>query len=238
MITDQQPRGRRPLVVAGMLVILVAIIAGAIWGVTRSNAGGATAQGTARATATAVPRVLYQANWSRGAGGWTLPAGAKAENGNLVIDSKSLVRVPIPYVPAGNYALEMDFQIEAVTVGGHFGFNVQNTAGANQYFAQMDCTPMHQGAWTPAMGGCPGSVLVAVAGGAYPSGLWTSDYVIAPGPQTFRMEVSNDNTVNFCPVHDCLVPVSSARSFATPPRLFIEDRAVKLLITRIAITTL
>jgi hypothetical protein len=52
------------------------------------------------------------------------------------------------------------------------------------------------------------------------------------------MEVSGNNTVNFCPVHDCLVPVTSAKPFGSPPRLLIEDRAVKLLITRVAVTTL
>lgn len=254
MLTDRQPSQvpdegaaqgqhmtrkaqRRPLVIFGMLVVLVAVVAGAIWGVTRGNAGTTAAHGTSPA-ATAVPRVLYQADWSQGADGWQLPTGAKIENGNLVLDSKGLLQVPVPYVPAGNYALEMDFQIETVTVGGHFGFTVQNPAGANQYFAQMDCTPMHQGAWNPATGGCPGSVLVAVAGGSYPSGLWTSDYVISPGPQNFRLEVSGNNTVNFCPVHDCLIPVTSAKPFGTPPRLLIEDRAVKLLITRVAVTTL
>jgi hypothetical protein len=234
--TTGAPR-RRPLVIFGMLVVLAAVIASAIWGVTRSNASSTSAAHGTSPAATAVPRVLYQADWSQGANGWKLPAGAKIVNGNLVLDSKDLLRVPVPYVPTGNYALEMDFQIEAVTVGGHFGFTVQNPAGKNQYFAQMDCTPMHQGAWTPAMGGCPGAVLVSVAGGSYPSGLWTSDYVISPGPQNFRMEVTSNNTVNFCPVHDCLVPVTSAKPFGTPPQLLIEDRAVKLLITHIAVTT-
>lgn len=256
MLTDRQPphipgdgtaqgqdatrkSQRSPLAIFALLVVLVAVIAGAIWGVTRGNAGTSpTTQGTSKATATPAPRVLYQADWSQGADGWTLPAGAKIDNGNLVIDSKGQLQVPIPYVPTGNYALEMDFQIEAVTIGGHFGFTVQNPAGANQYFAQMDCTPMHQGEWTPAMGGCPGSVLVAVSGGSYPAGLWTSDYVISPGPQTFLMQVSGNNTVNFCPVHDCLVPVTSAKPFGTPPLLLIEDRAVKLLITRVVVMTL
>jgi hypothetical protein len=256
MLTDRQPpqapndgvaqgpeatrtSRRSPLVNLALLILLVAVVTGAIWGISRSNAGTtSTTQGTAKASATPVPHVLYQADWSQGADGWKLPVGAKIVNGNLVIDSKSLLQVPIPYVPTGNYALEMDFQIEAITVGGHFGFTVQNTSGENQYFAQMDCTPMHQGAWNPAIGGCPGSVLVAVSGGSYPTGLWTSDYVIAPGPQNFRMEVSDNNTVNFCPVHDCLVPVTSAKPFGTPPQLLIEDRAVKLLITRVAITTL
>lgn len=235
--SKRQPQRWRPLVIAGWAIVLVAVVAVAIWGVTRPTTGG-TATVAPHATATAVPRLLYQANWSQGDDGWQLPAGAKVTNGDLVIDSKNRVQVPIPYTPTGNYALEMDFQIEAVTVGGHFGFTVQSAAGQNQYFAQMDCTPMHQGAWTPSMGGCPGSVLVAVSGGSFPDGLWTSDYVIAPGQQTFRMEVTDKNTVNFCPVHDCLVPVSSAKPFAMPPLLLIEDRAVKLLVTRVAVTTL
>ena len=92
MLTDQQlldasgagsstqppaPRWRRPLAIAGAVVVLMAIIAGVIWGVTRGNAGVANHPGAApSATATPAPRVVYQSDWSHGADSWTLPATA------------------------------------------------------------------------------------------------------------------------------------------------------------------
>lgn len=253
MIIDQQPpdapidgasqrwhalRAPRPrlLAIAVTAVALVAIIVGIISGTTRSNAGKTTTtRATPSATATMVPRVVYQADWSHGTGGWTLPAQAKIVAGQLLLDGVSL---QIPYVPTTrNYALEMDFQIEGATNRGLFGLSARNAAGDRQYVAEMECIPMHQGAWNPATGGCPGAVLVSVRGGTYPSGLFTSDYVVRSGPQTFRLEVTGD-TLNFCPVDDCLVPVTSPQPMDASPRLYIEDRAVKLLITRLTVTTL
>jgi hypothetical protein len=96
---------------------------------------------------------------------------------------------------------------------------------------------MHQGAWTPAMGGCAGAVLVAARDGIYPAGLWTSDYVVHGGPQTLRLDVTGD-TVNFCLDDDCLVPVTSATPLDASPRLLIEARAVKMLVTHVTVTAL
>lgn len=255
MLTDQQPHyapsdgtpraqqatrvpRSRPLVITGIVVVLVAIVAGAIWGATRSHAGGTTtARATPSATATTIPHVIYQADWSHGADGWTLPAQATIVDGHLLLDSKTPISLQIPYIPTTpTYAIDMEFQIEAVTPGGYFGLTTRNAAGDSQYAAQMMCTPMHEGAWTPAMGGCPGAVLVTIRGGRDPSQLFTSDYVIGPGTQTFHLEVTSD-TVNFCPVNDCLVPVTSAQPLDASPHIFIEDRAVKLLITRVTLTT-
>jgi len=250
MITDQQPPHtpaegaptgqhaprRRPVVIAVMAVALLAVIAGAIWGVTHSTAGTAS-HTTQSTTATAAPRVLYQADWSHGAAGWKLPSQAKIVEGHLVLDGNGLISVEIPYVPTTrNYAVDMDFQIQAVTPGGHFDLTAFNAAGERQYIAEMECTPMHQGAWNPKTGGCPGAVLVTARGGAYPSGLFTSDYVVGPGPKTFHLELKGD-TVNFCPVNDCLVPVS-AQPIDPSSHIFIEARSVKLLVTRVSISTI
>lgn len=229
--------GWRPFAVAGIVVVLLAIIAGAIWGASRPRVG-VTARATPAVTATAAPRVVYQSDWSHGANGWTLPASARIIGGHLVIDGSQAVDVEIPYAPkTGNYAIEMDFQILAAQIGGHFGLTARNAAGDRQYIAQMQCTPMHQGAWNPSLGGCVGAVLVTARGGTYPSGLFTSDYVIRSGPQNFRLDVTGD-TVSFCPVNDCLDPVSSAVPMDASPHLMIEDRAVKLMVTRVAVIAL
>lgn len=257
MITEQQPPhtpsdeissrrhgprvpGPRPLIITGIVAVLVAIVAGAIWGLTRSNVGSATTTTRAipSATATMIPRVVYQADWSHGANGWTLPAQAQIVDGHLLLDSQTSIALQIPYVPTTrNYAIDMDFQIEGMTIGGHFGLTARNATGDLQYAAQMACTPMHEGAWTPDMGGCPGAVYVNTHAAKDPSGYFTSDYVVRGGPQTFHLEVTGD-TVNFCPVDDCLVPVTSAQPLIASPHLFIEVRAVKLLITRVTVTTL
>src|SRR5579885_931958 len=112
MLTDRQPpqvphagetqgqhaprkARRNPLAILGLLVVLVAVIAAGIWGVTRANTGATSvAQQTPHATATpAAPRILYQADWSHGTDGWQLPAGAQIVNGSLVINSKDLLLV-------------------------------------------------------------------------------------------------------------------------------------------------
>lgn len=230
---------RRFLLVAGSVAVLLAVIAGTLWGVARSRSGSPhETHAVASATATSGPRIVYQSDWSHGADGWQLPATAQIADGRIMLDGNVAMNLGIPYVPTTrNYSIEMDYQILAAAVGGHFGLTARNAAGNRQYLAQMQCTPMHQGAWTPAMGGCPGAVLVDARGGTYPAGLWTSDYVVHGGPQTFRVDITGD-TVNFCLSGDCLVPVNSAVPLDVSPRLLIEARAVKLLITRVTVSAL
>jgi hypothetical protein len=237
------PRWQRPLAIAVGVVMLVAIIATVVWGAMRENTSvavqpHATASATASATATPAPRVVYQSDWSHGTNGWTLPTTAKVVGGHLAISGGQPVDIEIPYVPTTpNYTIGMEFQIVRAEIGGHFGLTAFNAAGDRQYLAQMQCTPMHQGAWDPSMGGCVGAILVATRGGTYPSGLWTSDYVIHGGAQAFSVDLTGD-TVNFCPGNDCLVPVSSATPMDASPHLMIEDRAVNLIVTRVTVTAL
>ncbi len=229
----------RPLIITSIVVVLVAILAGTFWGVTRSNGEKpTTARPIPSATATTIPQVVYQADWSHGANGWTLPPQAKIVDGHLLIDSKTDLALQIPYIPqTRNYATEMDFQLEGLTVGGHFGITTRTASGDLQYAAQMTCTPMHEGAWTPDMGGCPGAVYLNVHAARNPGDNFTSDYVIHSGPQTFHLEVTDD-TVNFCPANDCLVPVTSPTPLDPSPHIFIAVRAVKILITRVTILAL
>lgn len=245
MLTDQQPpeatgagistapRWRRPLAIAGAAVVLVAVIAAVVWGATHGNAGVVV---QIHATATPAPRVVYQSDWSHGADGWTLPASVKVVDGHLAISGSQAVQVEIPYVPTTrNYTIEMDYQIVRAEIGGHFGLTAFNTAGDRQYLAQMQCTPMHQGAWNPSLGGCVGAILVTARGGTYPAGLFTSDYVVHGGAQSFSLSLAGD-TVNFCSSGDCVSPVSSASPLGASPHLMIDDRAVNLIVTRITVT--
>jgi hypothetical protein len=248
MLTDQQPdaasvgtnllpRWRRSLAIAGAVVVLLAIVAAVVWGATRESLEGVVrTRVTPSATATPTPRVVYQSDWSHGAKSWTLPATVKVEGGHLAISGGQAVEVEIPYVPTTrNYTVEMDFEIVRAEIGGHFGLTAFNAAGERQYLAQMQCTPMHQGAWNPTLGGCAGAILEDTNRGTYPSGLWTSDYVIHGGPQTFSVTLTGD-TLNFCPVNDCLEPVISPSPMDASPHLMIEDRAVNLIVTRVTVT--
>jgi hypothetical protein len=179
--------------------------------------------------------VVYQSDWSHGADGWTLPATVRVADGHLAISGSQAVQVEIPYAPTTrNYTIEMDYQIVRAEIGGHFGLTAFNGSGDRQYLAQMQCTPMHQGAWNPSLGGCVGAVLVTARGGTYPSGLFTSDYVVHGGAQTFSLGLAGD-TVNFCSSGDCVSPVSSATPLDASPHLMIDDRAVNLIVTRIAV---
>jgi len=248
MLTDQQrpdaasarrstqPRWRRPLAIVVAAGMLVAIIAAVIWGATHGNTGVAVQpRATPSTTATPAPRVVYQSDWSHGANGWTLPASVQVADGHLAISGSQAVQVEVPYVPTTpNYTIEMDYQIVRAEIGGHFGLTAFNGSGDRQYLAQMQCTPMHQGAWTPSLGGCVGAVLVTALGGTYPAGLFTSDYVVHGGAQSFSLSLAGD-TVNFCSSGDCVSPVSSASPLDTSPHLMIDDRAVNLIVTRIAV---
>jgi len=248
MLTDQQrpdaasarrstqPRWRRPLAIVVAAGMLVAIIAAVIWGATHGNTGVAVQpRATPSTTATPAPRVVYQSDWSHGANGWTLPASVQVADGHLAISGSQAVQVEVPYVPTTpNYTIEMDYQIVRAEIGGHFGLTAFNGSGDRQYLAQMQCTPMHQGAWTPSLGGCVGAVLVTALGGTYPAGLFTSDYVVHGGAQSFSLSLAGD-TVNFCSSGDCVSPVSSASPLDTSPHLMIDDRAVNLIVTRVAV---
>jgi hypothetical protein len=250
MLTDQQrpdaasarrstqPRWRRPLAIVVAAGMLVAIIAAVIWGATHGNTGVAVQpRATPSTTATPAPRVVYQSDWSHGANGWTLPASVQVADGHLAISGSQAVQVEVPYVPTTpNYTIEMDYQIVRAEIGGHFGLTAFNGSGDRQYLAQMQCTPMHQGAWNPSLGGCVGAILVTARGGTYPSGLFTSDYVVHGGAQSFSLGLEGD-TVNFCSSGDCVSPVSSATPMDASPHLMIEDRAVNLIVTRITVTT-
>ncbi len=239
---EQMPR-RRPLVVAGILVLLVAVVAGVIWGVTRSDEGSSSiTHGTASATATPVPRVLYQTDWSQGADGWKLPAGAKIIDGHLEIESGDALSLQVPYVPTtANYAVVMDYLLKATMTGARFGVTSRNTAGDELYSVLMRCSPHTRvlpGLWDPTKGACPGIAMELTPGGKYPGGYWVTDYAIGTGAQTFRVE-TRGNTVTMCPVvNGCVVPVTSPKPMSASPQLSIETSAVKLQIMRIVVTTL
>ena len=247
-MTDETPRTRqtrrwRPFVVAGLAILLVAVVAGAIWGVTRgTDASTSATHGTASATATPAPRILYQADWSHGADGWHLPAGAQIVNGKLNIASADALSLHIPYVPTTpNYAVEMDYLLQATMKGGRFGITGRTAAGDQLYMVEMQCSPHTRvlpGAWDPTKGACPGIALELTPGGKYPGGYWVTDYAIGTGPQTFRVE-KRGNTVLMCPVVDgCDVPVTSPKPMAASQQVSIETRAVKIEITRVVVTTL
>ncbi len=236
---QERPR-RRAFVVAGLLVVLVAVIAGATWGVSRSAGTNTSAHVPPQATAT--PRVLYQANWSQGADGWKLPAGATIADGHLELESSETLSLEIPYVPtARNYAVEMDYLLQATMKGGRFGVTARSGIGDQLYSLSMQCTPeapIPAGTWNPSNGACSGVVLELTPGGTYPEGFWTTDYTVGTGAQTFRAE-AHGNSVDMCPVKDdCVVPVTSPKPLPASQHLFIETRAVKIQITRVVVTTL
>jgi hypothetical protein len=240
--SPKQPR--RPRVVTGLVLVLVAVIAGAIWGVTRSAGGGGTATSAPpHATATsAPPRVLYQSDWSQGADGWNLPTGAKIVDDHLELAGIDALSLQIPYVPTTqNYAVEMDYLLQATMRGGRFGVTSRNAAGDQLYAVSMQCTPeapIPPGTWDNTNGACSGVVLELTPGGTYPSGFYTTDYTVGTGAQTFGVE-ARGNTVAMCPVKgDCVVPVTSAKPLGSAQHLSIETRAVKIQITRVVVMTL
>ena len=237
MNTTPSPRRRSPWRALGIVVVLLAVGAGLLWvlGQIPTESTPTNPSAYATATATALPRLVYQSDWSHGADGWTLPAGAKFADGKLSIKTVSPLLIPIPYtITSRNYAVEMDYLLVGNNKGGRFGFSAQDASGKVQYQLEFACTPetvLPRSGDFYSNGKCPGDVLEGSAGGGY----FAADYQIGPGAKTFRAEVHN-NTVFMCVlISDCLVPITGTQPLASSPRVFIDVRGYTMVVSQVRV---
>src|SRR5215467_3982122 len=110
MNATPRPRRSSPWRAFGVFVALVAVGAGLIWVLEQIPVDDASTDPSAyaTATATALPRLVYQSDWSQGTNNWTLPAGATIADGKLSIKTVNPVLIPIPYaITRRNYSVEM-----------------------------------------------------------------------------------------------------------------------------------
>jgi len=231
------PRRSSPWRALGIVVALVAVGAGLIWVLGQIPVDGTSTNPSAyaTATATALPRLVYQSDWSQGADGWTLPAGATIADGKLSIKTVDPLLIPIPYaITSRNYAMEMDYLLVGNNKGGRFGVSAQDASGKVQYQLEFDCTPEtvlpHSGDFY-SNGKCPGDVLEDSSGG----GFFAADYKIGPGAKTFRAEVHN-NTVFMCVLtSDCLEPITGTTPLVSSPHVFIAVRGYTMVISQVRV---
>jgi len=92
---------------------------------------------TLRSQATATPTVLFQADWSRGLGGWNATPGWSIVNGALRSDTGDARSVTLPYQPSTpDYAVEFTLQIlDIPRDAGYFSFDSEPSATQSGYHA-------------------------------------------------------------------------------------------------------
>lgn len=237
MNTMPSPRRRSPWRAVGIVVALLAVGTSLIWvlGQATTDSTSSNTSAYATATATPLPHLVYQSDWSHGADGWTLPAGAKIADGKLSIKTVNPLLIPIPYIITGrNYSVEMDYLLVGNNKGGRFGFSAQDASGNVQYELEFQCiteTVLPGTGDYYSNGKCPGDVLEGSAGGGY----FAADYQIGPGAKTFRAEVHN-NTVFMCVlISDCLEPITGKTPLASSPHIFIDVRGYTMVISQVRV---
>ena len=181
-------------------------------------------------TATVVPRILYQADWSHGANGWHLPAHWQVAGGALVNDGKGTTPVVVPIdVTTPDYTLTFQAQVQNVTPatgpsGGEYGVIAEDTQGHPLYYAvlnQIDAAPPHHGfSYLYAPNSTIGS---------------TQDFVPGSILRTFAVRVREDE-ISFLIDGSGLGSVISPVPLV-PARLNLVDRYVQLTITSVTLTT-
>jgi hypothetical protein len=99
----------------------------------------ATAQATA--TATAAPRLVYQADWSRGLAGWAPTSGWTVSDGVLRSDTGNDRQITLPFRPeTPNYAVEFRLRIVSLvpSAGTQYALRADPTAGLDGFVALVE----------------------------------------------------------------------------------------------------
>lgn len=142
---DGNAARRRPSVILSMLLVSVAVLAACAPGQPTAKAPTATPQATATVaatpSATAIPRLVYQADWSHGLDGWTATPGWSVSGGVLQSDMGSDREVTSPFLPpSSNYAVEFNLQIIQASQypPTQFEFSTNPTASVDGYIALFD----------------------------------------------------------------------------------------------------
>jgi hypothetical protein len=232
--TSPPPRVR-PVWLALLAVILVLVLGGSVWALTRAQplSHPSVARPTATATS-APPRVVYAADWSHNAGGWDLPQIVQFKGGQLLFSGNGNANLTIPYQPpVTNYTIEVTMEVDAVSKaarGGTITIAGQDSTGKAQYYAQLLCVG-HQG-----LGCHSGQYTLATFGGQYPSGMQFSDFSIGPYEIPFKVVVAGTH-VQFCTRGDC-ESVSFVQVPTTPLKLVIQDDYLVMKITSVAVSIL
>lgn len=149
--------GRRPAVLtpqgrkfagrklSAVLAILLGVAALAACAPGQPTVQAPTATATAPVapspTATAVPRLVYQADWSHSLSGWNATPGWSVSGGVVQSDTGSDREITSPFLPATpNYAVEFNLQLVQASQypPTQFEFSTGPTASVDGYIALFD----------------------------------------------------------------------------------------------------
>ncbi len=219
---------------AALAVVSCAVIAFA--GCVTSTAQHPTSTPTPAATvaasptARATPTVVFQADWSHGAGAWTLPPHWSIQNGALVTDGLTQENLPVPYtVTAKNYRIMMtarmvDVTFKTTSCNNFFGIVAQDTAGSQLFAAEAACfgpLPYHGD-----------SHLIAADG---TGNVW--ELIVGSNARTYRVDVYGNQAVYYPGGAGSIGGITNAKP-NSPAQIFIEASQVKLVITSFVIMTI
>jgi hypothetical protein len=177
---------------------------------------------------TATPQVLYQADWTRDAGQWALPAGWRITADGLANSGHSATRVIIPYSPTvKNYTIELTLKVNAVVgasaCGNAFGLEGQTAAGAAVYDATVSCIDRQYHGFS--------YIYCSNADG----GMSTYDYATGVSPRVYDINVA-DQYVSYT-LSGAFLGTSHCDLPTAPAKLVLLNTGMDTVIRRITITT-
>jgi hypothetical protein len=209
--------------VLAALLVVAALAAGCSAG----SSGRATPTTTPirTATPTPIPTVLYQADWSRGADGWTLPAHWSVQGGMLVNDGGGIEALPIPYtVTVPDYEVDLVARVVDVATpqscGNLYGMQALDTNGSQLYYAQIYCIGTHPQN--------PGESLLLVTLDGMEQGA-TADFVLNNDVKTYRVIVHGKG-IRYFPNSSAAVGGANAPEPLAPATFALLDQHVQLAI--------
>lgn len=128
---------RHPSRALALLLLLTLVALAGCGGHTSHTPANSTPSAPAGSpTATSAPRVLYQADWSKGLGDWQATAGWTVQQGGLQSDTGEDRTVTIPFQPTtSNYAIEYTMQVIDPQQGGACNVAATPAPGSDGYQA-------------------------------------------------------------------------------------------------------
>jgi hypothetical protein len=191
-----------------------------------------TSVATPAPTSTSAPHTVYQADWSQGADGWTLPPHWSVSNGALVNDGGGTASIQIPYqVTDKSYSIHLQIRVLGVNAAqacGAYGLLGQSTANALLYTAVVHCLDHKWHSF---------SLLYPAKPDASQSGYADATADFTPGTQTRSYLLQVDGPyISFTPGGSYIGTVKSGLPL-DPSRLVLEDQYVQMQVESLSITT-
>ena len=181
-------------------------------------------------TPAAPPKVIFQADWSHGAGIWKLPPHWTIQHGALVTDGLTTDHASVPYtVTATNYRILMTARMVDVTFkdtscNNFFGVAAQDNSGSRMFTAQSACfgpLPYH------------GDSQLTAADGT--GKVW--ELIIGSNARTYRVDVYGNRAIYYPGGAGSIGGIENPQP-NSPAHLFIEASQVKVVITSFVVMTI